>query len=96
MAARVHGVPLPEYARRVLWPHQWPGILMAGALTALLSAGEIGILLLLHPPGESSLPLAIFTIMANAPESLVAALCVIYLLAALPPILLVLLLNHRR
>ncbi len=69
---------------------------MAGALTALLSAGEIGILLLLHPPGESSLPLAIFTIMANAPESLVAALCVIYLLAALPPILLVLLLNHRR
>lgn len=96
MAARMHGVPLPEYARRVLWPHQWPGILMAGILTALLSAGEIGILLLLHPPGESSLPLAIFTIMANAPESLVAALCVVYLLATLPPMLLVLLLNHRR
>jgi ABC-type Fe3+ transport system permease subunit len=96
MAAQVHGVPWPEYAWRVLWPHQWPGILLAAALTALLSAGEIGILLLLHPPGESSLPLAIFTIMANAPESLAAALCVVYLLAALPPVLLILLLNHRR
>jgi hypothetical protein len=38
--------------------------------------------LLLHPPGEASLPLAIFSVMANAPESLVASLCLTYLLVA--------------
>ena len=41
--------------------------------------------LLLHPPGRGTLPLAIFTIMANAPEALVAMLCLFYaaLVAAL-------------
>ena len=47
-------------------------------LVALLGTADISTLLLLHPPGEGSLPLAIFTVMANAPEALVASLCLIY------------------
>ena len=39
--------------------------------------------LLLHPPGHGSLPLAVFTIMANAPEALVAMLCLFYVTLAL-------------
>ena len=35
-----------------------------------------------QPPGEASLPVAIFTVMANAPESLVATLCLIYVAGA--------------
>ena len=55
---------------------------MAVLLVALLATADIGTVLLLHPPGEASLPLAIFTIMANAPESLVASLCLVYILIA--------------
>ena len=55
---------------------------VAVLLTALLATADIATVLLLHPPGEASLPLAIFTIMANAPESLVASLCLLYILIA--------------
>jgi hypothetical protein len=51
-------------------------------LAALLATADISTVLLLHPPGKASLPLAIFTVMANAPESLVATLCLIYVAAA--------------
>jgi hypothetical protein len=47
-------------------------------LVALLASAEVSTVLLLHPPGEASFPLAIFTVMANAPESLVASLCLLY------------------
>jgi ABC-type Fe3+ transport system permease subunit len=51
-------------------------------LVALLATADIGTVLLLHPPGKPSLPLAIFTVMANARESLVASLCLVYILTA--------------
>ena len=46
----------------------------APAVAALLATVEVGTVLLLHPPGHGSLPLAVFTVMANAPEALVAML----------------------
>jgi hypothetical protein len=52
-------------------------------VAALLATAEIGTVLLLHPPGHGSLPLAVFTIMANAPEALVAMLCFFYVGLAL-------------
>jgi iron(III) transport system permease protein len=84
MAAAVHGVPWWTFFRRVVVPHQAPGWLLAITLSGLLACSEINIVLLLHPPGEASLPLAIFTVMANAPDTLVAALCLQYLAAVLP------------
>jgi hypothetical protein len=51
-------------------------------LASLLASADVGSVLLLHPPGEASIPLAIFTVMANAPERTVAALCLVYLVAA--------------
>jgi ABC-type Fe3+ transport system permease subunit len=51
------------------------------ALVALLASSDAGTVLLLHPPGEASLPLSIFTVMANAPEAVVASLCLVHLLA---------------
>ena len=83
-AAGLHGVPLGTYLRRILLPFLLPAGLLSCMLIALLATADIGTVLLLHPPGAGSLPLAIFTVMANAPESLVASLCVIYVaLAAL-------------
>ena len=82
MAAGVHGVGLGRYGARVLLPHFTPALGAAALLVALLATADVGTVLLLQPPGRQSLPLAIFTLMANAPESLVAALCLVYLAAA--------------
>lgn len=77
-AAAVHGVPLLTYLWRVVRPLLLPAGAAAMLLVALLATADISTVLLLHPPGARSLPLAIFTVMANAPESLVASLCLVY------------------
>ena len=82
LAAAVHGVSLTTYLRRVLLPQLLPAGAVALLLVALLATADVGTVLLLHPPGARSLPLAIFTVMANAPESLVAALSLGYVGAA--------------
>lgn len=82
LAAALHGVPLPRYTVRVLLPLLSPAVLLAALLVALLASVDVTTLLLLHPPGQPSLPLAIFTVMANAPEYLVAALCLLYVALA--------------
>lgn len=84
-AAHVHGISSARFIVRIAvpWCARWG--LPAAALSAMLATAEIGTVLLLHPPGRGTLPLAIFTIMANAPEALVAMLCLFYaaLVAAL-------------
>jgi iron(III) transport system permease protein len=80
MAAAIPGVPLRIYLLRVIVPWLWPVAAVSALLAGLLAIGDISSMLLLHPPGNGSLPLAIFTVMANAPESLVASLCLIYVM----------------
>lgn len=82
LAAGLHGVPLRRYLARVQAPRLAPATGTALLLVALLATADIGTVLLLHPPGSRSLPLAIFTIMANAPEAVVASLCLVYVLGA--------------
>ncbi len=80
--AAVSGVSLSKYLARVVLPLMLPAASLAFLLVALLATAEVGTVLLLSPPGEGTFPLAIFTVMANAPEALVASLCVLYLAAA--------------
>lgn len=81
-AAAIHGMGMPAYLRRVLLPWLAPAAGIGGAAVALFAVADIHSLLLLHPPGQASLPLSIFTVMANAPESFVASLCLAYLAGA--------------
>lgn len=76
--AAVHGVSLSVFARKVLAAWLAPAVITAALLVVLLATADVSSVLLLHPPGKSSLPLAIFTVMANAPESLVGAMCLAY------------------
>lgn len=78
-AAALHGVPTAKYLARVVMPHMLPALAAAMLLIGLLATADVGSVLLLHPPGQSSLPLAIFTVMANSPESLVASMCLMYI-----------------
>ena len=82
LAAGLHGVPLQSYIRRVVFPLMLPAAGVATLLVAILATADIGTVLLLHPPGQGSFPLALFTVMANARESYVASLCLVYILAA--------------
>jgi ABC-type Fe3+ transport system permease subunit len=78
LVAAVHGVPVGKYLGKVVVPFLLPTAAVAMLLVALLALADIGTVLLLAPPGESSLPLTIFTVMANTRESRVAALCLVY------------------
>ena len=80
--AALSGVSLAKYLRKVLLPLMAPAAALAFLLVSLAATAEVGTVLLLSPPGEATLPLAIFTVMANAPEAHVASLCVLYLVAA--------------
>ena len=82
MVGGLHGVSLSTYLRRVALPLVASTAGVAMLLVALLATADIGTVLLLHPPGQDSFPLTIFTVMANARESFVASLCLVSLLAA--------------
>lgn len=81
-AAALHAVPWWLFTVRVLAPRMASAVGGAALLVGLLAIADVTTTLLLHPPGRASLPLAIFTIMANAPEALVGALCLIYVVLA--------------
>ena len=82
LAAAIQGVPFSRFVLRVLAPLMFRSVVIGGLLVALLATSDIVTVLFLHPPGESTLPLAIFTVMANAPESLVSTLCLLYVAGA--------------
>jgi ABC-type spermidine/putrescine transport system permease subunit II len=79
-AAKVHGVRRGRFLLRVILPLLAPAVLVGLLLVTVLAAADITTTHLLQPTtGRPSLPLAIFTVMANSPEGLVASLCLIYL-----------------
>jgi iron(III) transport system permease protein len=82
LAAALHGVPPAKYLSRVVLPFVLPSTAIAKLLVSLLALADIGTVHLLAPPGESTLPLTIFTVMANARESRVASLCLVYVALA--------------
>jgi iron(III) transport system permease protein len=79
LAASVHGVPLMTYMRKVLGPVLAVSMVISVALVALVAMADVTTILLLQPPGQSSFPVTLFTVMANAPESMVASLCLSYI-----------------
>lgn len=66
---------------RTLWRIVLPQIRLALAaswvIVFVLAFGELGVSILIAPPGESTLPIRIYTIIANAPPSHVAALALL-------------------
>jgi iron(III) transport system permease protein len=47
---------------------------------------DLGITMMVYPPGHDTLPVRIFTLMANGAPSLIAALCVILIAATVLPL----------
>jgi ABC-type spermidine/putrescine transport system permease subunit II len=52
----------------------------------VLAFGELGVSVLVAPPGDSTLPIRVYTIIANTPASHVAALALLQALVIFAPV----------
>jgi ABC-type Fe3+ transport system permease subunit len=95
-AAAIAGISLPQYLFRVLGPILLFPFLFSIGIVGLLATTYIATVLLLRPPGEDSLPIQIFTIMANAPETFVSSLCTMYFVISTSILLILIFLLSRK
>ena len=85
-AAEISGA---NWFRRILFiciPLARPGIIASWFVGYIFSLRDTGITMLVYPPGHETLPVRIFTLMANGKQELIAALCVIMIGATLIPL----------
>src|SRR5262249_40658824 len=73
-AAEVAGASWPRTFVRIVLPQIRTGLAAAWVVAFIFAFGELGATVLVTPPGESTLPVRIYTIIANTPASEVAAL----------------------
>ena len=77
--ATLMGVSRGRFAGSVLLPLLLPALIASTLAVAVLAAAEVAPTLLLQPPGETTFPGRLFSMMDNASERLVAALATVYL-----------------
>jgi iron(III) transport system permease protein len=85
-AARVAGAGWFRSLFLITMPLAKRGLIAAWLVAYIFCLRDVGISLLVYPPGYDTLPIRIFTLMANGTGELIAALCVIMILAALLPL----------
>jgi iron(III) transport system permease protein len=73
-AASVSGAGWLRTMIRIVVPQIRLGLVTAWVVAFVLAFGELGVSILIAPPGEATLPIRIYTIIANTPASHVAAL----------------------
>jgi iron(III) transport system permease protein len=72
---------------RIVLPQLRLALAAAWIVVFVLSFGELGASVLIAPPGESTLPIRIYTIIANTPPAQVAALALLQAVVALTPLM---------
>jgi iron(III) transport system permease protein len=95
-AARLAGARWPRVLTRIVIPQMRAGIAAAFAVVFIFTFGELGATVLVAPPGESTLPVRVYTLIANAPASEVAALALIQSAMVLIPMGILGLYAHMR
>ena len=68
------------------WFIATPALVLASVVAFVLAFGELGVSILIAPPGEATLPIRIYTIIANTPPSHVAALALLQTAVILSPL----------
>jgi ABC-type spermidine/putrescine transport system permease subunit II len=63
--------------RRIVLPQIRFGLAAAWVVVFILAFGELGVGILVAPPGEATLPIRVYTIIANTSASDVAALALV-------------------
>ncbi|MBV6466895.1 MAG: hypothetical protein DCC43_12170 [Candidatus Brocadia sp.] len=72
--------------RKILFPLQKHGLIATWLISFIFCIGELGTTILVYPPGHETIPIALFTVMANSPEDIVSALSVIIVVMTLLPV----------
>lgn len=73
-AASVSGASWPRTLWRIVLPQIRLGVVSAWVIAFVLAFGELGVTILVAPPGEATLPVRVYTLIANTPSSNVAAM----------------------
>lgn len=85
-AARLSGAGWFMTLRDIVVPLAGRGLVAAWVIGYVFCLRDLAISIVVYPPGSDTLPVRIFTLMANGAPSLIAALCVILILATLLPL----------
>ncbi len=76
-AALLSGVSETSRIIKILLPLILPALFAAFVIGFIFSFGELGATIMLYPPGTEIMPIKVFTIMANAPQSLTSSMTLI-------------------
>jgi iron(III) transport system permease protein len=85
-AASVSGAGWFRTMTHIVLPQIRLGLVTAWVIAFVLAFGEVGVSILIAPPGEATLPIRIYTIIANTPPSHVAALALLQASVILIPV----------
>jgi iron(III) transport system permease protein len=85
-AAAVNGAGWFRTFRAIVLPQMRFGIAAAWVIAFVLAFGELGVSVLVAPPGEATLPIRVYTMIANTPASQVAALALLQALVIFAPV----------
>jgi len=95
-AAMVAGVSWPRTFCLIMLPQMFTGLCAAWVVAFIFAIGEIGATALVAPPGESTLPLRVYTLIANTPTSNLAALTLAQVIVVFLPLALFALFVRQR
>ena len=84
-AAQVAGAGWFRRMAFIVAPLAWRGLLCCWLVGYIFSLRDTGITMLVYPAGHETMPVRIFTLMANGSPQLIAALCMIMITATLLP-----------
>ena len=85
-ASAVSGIGWLRTMRGIILPQLQVGVAAAWVVAFVLAFGELGASMLVAPPGEATLPIRIYTIIANAPPATVAVLALLQATVILVPV----------
>jgi iron(III) transport system permease protein len=85
-AAQLCGVSWFLTLRQIVAPLAKRGLITVWAVGYVFCLRDLGITMVVYPPGSDTLPVRILTLMANGAPSLIAALCVILIVVTLLPL----------
>jgi iron(III) transport system permease protein len=86
-AAEVAGASWPRTFARIVCPQITAATAAALAVSFIFAFGELGATVLVAPPGESTLPVRVYTLIANAPSTQIASLALMQVAIVLVPLI---------
>jgi len=87
-AASTAGAPWARTMIHIVLPQMTTGLLAVWVVIFVLAFGELGASVLVAPPGEATLPIRIYTLIANSPPAHVAVLALLQSAVVLAPLVL--------